>query len=1003
MTPESSQSGKAAVHKVPDLDTGTDLQDFEANFQVYHDLMQNRISEILLVLTPYDAFILEEDGSFASRVINQYHGLNLSQPPRMSRAASGREAIDLVRGRHFDLVITLPQVEDMDGFTLGRMIKAEQPDLPVILLVHQLRDVLPLAAAADRGGIDDVYVWNHDPDLLLALIKSVEDCQNADHDTARAMVRVLLLVEDSPHYRSFFLPLIFREVMAQTQAVLDESLTDEHRLLKMRARPKILVANNYEAALEICRTYRTYLHGVISDTSFPRKGEEDPQAGLRLLRKLRRDHPDLPLLLLSTEAGHRQEARRIPAAFAAKEEGGLELEVHEFFLHQLGFGDFVFRSSGGEILGRASNLFRFERMIEEIPADSLLFHAQRNHFSNWIMARSEVTVASKLREQQVGNFPDSEALREYLVACIRSLRRHRQQGVAIPFPREDFDAEIMDFLTIGDGIMGGKALGLAFISRYLRETAGQGWSDRLKVFVPRTYVITTSGFDEFVEAHGLRRFRAGGDDAEIAAAFRGAPLPAWLVETLRRLLDQVRFPLSVRSSSIMEDARFRPFAGLYSTYMIPNNHPDPEVRLAQLLDAVRLVYASAYFRGPRAFARTVQQEGKDGMGVLIQELVGRVRDDYFYPALSGVAMSRNYYPVPPMKPEEGVVQLALGFGKTVVEGGRCLRFSPHHPQALPQFSTVEETLANSQRRFYALKMSGGAEEIRMADDNLVSRPLDEAADEAPLVHLTSGYLAEEGRIRDGQGGGVRLLTFANLLKYDRTLATWLVELLALGRRGMGGEVEIEFAAELDRDGKLEALYFLQIRPLAGGSELFEVEISPAETAEAFCSSSEALGHGVTRGISDIVYTRPESFDVAHSLEIAREIGRLNLRLQEEERPYLLVGYGRWGSLDHWLGVPVTWADISGVRAMIELRGPRFAADSSQGTHFFHNITSLGIPYLTVNEERDRFDWDWLERQPALAETEFLRHVRLEKPLVVKVDGRESRGVIYQDKEKESRR
>jgi len=984
-----------ADQRIPAPETGADLQDFEANFQVYHDLMRFRVGEILLVLTPYDAFILEEEGSFASRVIKQYRGLNLSDPPRLTRVASGREALELVRSRRFDLVITMPQVADRDGFDLACKLKEAQPRLPVVMLGHQLRDILPPAAPVVCRSIDDLYVWSSDPELLLALIKQVEDRLNAPHDTKRAMVRVLLLVEDSPLYRSLLLPLIYREVMAQTQAVLDESLTDEHRLLKMRARPKILVAQSYEEALDLCRNYKPYLHGVISDTSFPRKGQEDPEAGVRLLRKLRREDPDLSLLLLSTEADHRQAAQRIPAIFAAKEEGDLSQALHEFFLRQLGFGDFVFRLPDGRVLGRAGSLYRFERMLAEIPEESLLFHARRNHFSNWIMARSEVTVASKLRQQQVDDFPDSRAVRDYLVACIRSLRRNLQQGVAIPFPDEDFDAEVMDFVTIGDGIMGGKALGLAFMSRFLRETAGRRRPENFRVVIPRTYVITTSYFDEFVEAHNLRRLRDSGSDEEIAAAFREAALPAELVAILRRLLEQVDFPLTVRSSSIMEDARFRPFAGLYSTFMLANDHPDPGVRLRQLSDAVRLVYASAWFRGPRAFARVVRQEGKDGMAVIVQELVGSRQDGYFYPPLSGVAMSRNFYPVAPMRAEEGVVQVALGFGKAVVEGEKCLRFSPRHPQALPQFSTVEDILANSQRQFYALPLGRG-EEVDWSSANLVRRRINEAAAEAPVAQLTSAYLPEEERLRDGVAGGERVLTFAPLLKYDKTLGEWLSELMSLGRRGMGGEVEIEFAADLDQAGRPEALYLLQIRPLGVSGERFEVEITPADTARAFCTSTEALGHGVFREIRDIVYTRPETFDLAASVEIAREIGALNGKLQQEGHPYLLAGYGRWGSLDRWLGVPVAWADIAGVGAMVELRGERFRADASQGTHFFQNITSLGIPYLTVSEERDRFDWQWLAQQPAATETAHLRHIRLDRPLVLKVDGRESRGVIYSE-------
>lgn len=976
-----------------ELDTGCDLQDFGANFKIYHELMRHKIHEVLLVFTPYDAFILEEDGSLAARIVRQYHGLNLSHPPRMSRVASGQEALDLVRSKHFDLVITMPLIGEMDGFALGRALKEIRADLPVIILAHNLRASLPRFTEIDRSGIDNLYVWAHDPDLLMALIKNVEDHLNAPDDTRKAMVRILLLVEDSPQYRSYFLPLLYKEVMAQTQAVLDESLNEEHRLLKMRARPKILMAGSYEEAQALYETYRPYLHGVISDTSFPKDGTLDRKAGLKFLRRVRRDNPDLPLLLLSAETANRQAAARIPAVFLDKNDGELAERLHGFFLAHLGFGDFIFKSPEGRYIGRARNLFAFEKLLAKIPAESLAFHASRNHFSNWIMARSEVSVALKMRQSKVSDFADVAALRAYLVACIRSLRQHRQQGVVVGFAEHDFDAGVMDFVTIGDGSMGGKALGLAFMAKVFRENGAicQGAGRNFRI--PKTYVVTTSVFDEFVESNNLRRFRDRGENQEIIAAFRQARLPEWLVRTLTHILKHVRFPLSVRSSAIMEDAQFRPFAGLYETSMLANDHPDPAVRLGQLLDAVRLVYASAYFTGPRAFAEAARQIGKDGMGVMIQELVGSRQGDYFYPAVSGVAMSHNFYPVDKMKSDEGVAQIALGFGKTVVEGEASLRFSPRYPESLPQFSTVDDILANSQRFFYALRLGEEKREINPLDSNLEKRSVAAAVAEEPVRQLVSTYLVEEQRIRDSGGGGVPVLTFAGLLKYDHILPEMITEILQLGRKGMGCGVEIEFAAELDADGRIKEFCFLQIRPMALAHAGLVVTISPAEIARSFCSSASALGHGRCAEIRDIVYVKPVDFDPARTVAIAREIGRLNGLLLREARPYLLAGPGRWGSRDRWLGIPVEWQEISGVRAMVELRTGELAAAPSQGTHFFQNITSMGIHYVTVSEG-DRFDWQWLASWPAINETKYLRHIRLPVPFVLKVDGRESRCVMY---------
>jgi CheY-like chemotaxis protein len=978
-----------------DPDIACNLQDFEANFKIYHELMRHKIHDVLLVVTPYDAFIIEEDGSLASRIVNEYHGLNLSHPPRMSRVATGREALDLARDRHFDLVITMPLVDDMDGFALGRAIKEIRPDLPVVLLAHNLRDASPYSDQIDRSGIDNLYVWSHDPDLLLALIKNVEDHLNAPDDTRRAMVRVLLLVEDSPQYLSYLLPLLYKEVMAQTQAVLDESLNEDHRLLKMRARPKILVAPTFEKALELYGAYRPYLHGVISDTRFPRAGKADDRAGVEFLRRVRASGPDLPLLLLSTENGNRQAAAGIPAAFLGKNDKELGERLHKFFLDHLGFGDFLFKSPEGRFLGRARNLLAFEKLLVKIPDESLIFHATRNHFSNWIMARSEVAVASEMRRAGVADFVDAAALRAYLVSCTRSLRRFRQRGVVVRFSEHDFDPEVMDFVTIGDGSMGGKALGLAFMAKVFREGGARFREEGPAFRIPQTYVITTSVFDEFVEANNLRRFRDEGDDSAIAEAFRRAELPDWLTRDLAMILKHVKFPLSVRSSSIMEDFRFRPFAGLFSTYMISNDHPDPKVRLAQLLDAVRLVYASAYFAGPKAFAGSARQIGKDGMGVMVQELVGSRHGDYFYPAVSGVAMSRNFYPVGKMKGDEGVAQIGLGFGKTVVEGERSLRFSPRYPESLPQFSAIEDILANSQRVFYALLMGNQLQKIKPAASNLERREVADAADEAPVRQLASAYFAEEGRIRDGSRGGVPVLTFAALLKYDKTLPEMITEILRIGRKNMGCAVEIEFAVDLDGEGRIREFSFLQIRPMAPGGEPFDVKITDDEVQRAFGYSEEALGHGCCDDLRDIVYVKPDDFDPAHTGEIALEIGQINGQLVKEGRSYLLAGPGRWGSNDRWLGIPVRWQDISGVRAMVEIRTEKMRADPSQGAHFFQNITAMGIHYITITEERDRFDWQWLAAWPAINETGFLRHIRLPVPFVIKVDGRESRCVIYE--------
>jgi len=970
----------------------------EIDFQVFHELMSCKIREILLVASPYDAFIMEEDGSLATRIIDEYQGLNLSHPPRLQRVNSAGEALEILELKKIDLVITMPNVDDMDAWSLGRRIKKMNPLLPVVLLAHSLRSFTPDAESADAAGIDHFFIWLSDPSLLLAIVKNVEDHLNVAKDTEKAGVRVLILVEDSPHYLSYLLPLLYNEVVQQTQAVLSDSLNYEHRLLKMRARPKILAVPDYEEAVRLFNDFRPYVFGVIADGRFPCAEKLDDRAGLKLLSHIRSQVPDLPLLLMSADPANRAQALSIPAVFLDKNSATLAGEIHDFFLHHLGFGDFVFRKPDGTVVGWADNLRSFEEKVAVIPEESLLYHASRNHFSNWIMARSEVDVANRLHTLRTTDFASPQAMRSFLVDCMHRLRIRRQKGIVAQFSQKDFDPEVMEFVKIGKGSLGGKARGIAFIANQL-AAAEQLSHNGVHIKLPRTLVIASDGYDAFVAENKLQGIGGDEPDEEIAACFLSGAMPAWLLAQLKDYLAGISGPLSIRSSSLQEDAQFKPYAGLYSTYMLPNNHPDFSVRLTQFVAAVKLVYASTRFAGPRAFSQRIQsgQSYDDRMAVIVQQIVGSGYGDYFYPALSGVAQSHNFYPVPPMLPEEGVAYIALGFGRTVVEGEKSLRFSPRYPEVLPNFSTVDEVLANAQRFFYALKMKDYPAALAFhPGGNLVRREINEAAVELPVQMLTSCYVAGEHRIRDSSHGGVKILTFARILKHKLfPLPELLAEVLDIGRRGMGCPVEIEFAVDLNpADPGQSAFYFLQMRPMAAAMGESDVRISEEDVAKAFCVASQALGHGRFARISDIVYVDPHEFDAACTLEIAREIGQLNRLLREERKSYLLAGPGRWGSADRWLGIPVQWQDISAVGAIIELRNEKLKAEPSQGTHFFHNISSMGIPYITVTEGTDdRLDWQWLQKQQLVKGMKYLRHVRCAKPFVIKVNGREARCVM----------
>ena len=971
-------------------------------FKAFHELMAKKIREILLVSSPYDAFILEEDGSLASRIINEYRGLNLSQPPRVTRTSSAYAALELLNERVFDMVIAMPHLDEMDAFSLSLEIKKLRPNLPVILLAHSPRGIYPLPENKDCSGIDKTFIWSGNSDLLLALVKNAEDRLNVDFDTEKAKVRVLILVEDSPVYYSSFLPLIYKEVVKQTQAVLEAGLNEEHRLLTMRARPKILLAGSYDEAMELYQKFRSYVFGIISDTRFPNRGKMVADAGIQLLTQIRKEIPDLPLLLLSSEPENRKEAEKIPAVFLDKNSPNLLSEIHDFFMTHLGFGDFIFRMPDGTEIDRASSIHELEVKLSKIPDESLWYHAKRNHFSNWVMSRSEIALASEFREVQASEFLDADHMRQYIISNIHTLRKWRQKGVVAQFKGEYFDADTMDFVKIGQGSIGGKARSLAFMSAMLQEHPEIHEKFLgINIEIPKTLVIATDGFEAFVSENHLEHFlKEDFADEEVTEGFLKADMPEWLITELEAYLSQVKYPLSVRSSSLLEDAQFQPYAGLYETYMIPNNHPNLSKRLRHLITAIKLVYASTYYESPKAFSRSIfSQAQEEAMAVIIQQVAGEEYGDFFYPAGSGVAMSHNFYPFSYMKSEEGIAHIALGLGKTVMEGEKSLRFSPKYPNILPQFSAVDDILANAQRFFYALRIKGYPDELNFGEySNLEKREVDDAADEFPVRTFASTYVPEEHRIRDtAYIPGPKILTFAQILKYNATpLPQLLCDILELGRKGMGCPVEMEFSINLspDKNGKSD-FFFLQMRPMVGEEERFEVQITQQEIEKAFCFSSQALGNGKNEEMADIVYVKPENFRPEATRHMAEEVGLMNAVLRKDKRPYLLVGPGRWGSFDRWLGIPVKWKDISGVGAIVEIRNEKLRADPSQGSHFFQNITSLGIHYITVTEgSEDYFNWEWVASLPAVQETTFLRHVRLERPMILKIDGRRFQCVIY---------
>ncbi len=977
-------------------------KEFYSGFKIFHELMSKRIREILLVSSSYDAFILEEDGSIASRIINEYSGLNLSYPPRVSRISSASSAITFIKNNKTDLVITMPNLDNMDVFCFGCDIKKIKADLPVILLTNNLGSIKPCADKEMEKGIDRIYLWSGNSELLLAMIKSVEDSLNVDYDTKIANVPVLLLVEDSPVYYSTFISMIYKEIVKQTQAVLGGGLNEEHRILRMRARPKILLAQNYEEAIDIYNKYKKYLIGIISDLRFPKKGEINAVAGQDFLIKVRKDMFDLPILLLSSELENTIYMKSLSIAFLDKNSPDLLDKIHNFFISHLGFGDFIFRMPGGREVGRASNLRELEKQVAKIPAKSLYFHANQNHFSKWIMGRSEITLASRLRDIKSSDFKNIHDIREYIVNSIHQLRKWRLKGIVAIFNDDKFDSDIMDFVKIGNGSLGGKARGLAFMSTMLQS---KNWIypkySEINIKIPKILVICTDGFCEFIKENDLHYVAQENlEDSEIAEIFQNAELSEKLNKKLKIYLESVKYPLSVRSSGLLEDAMLKPYAGLYSSFMIPNNHTNILVRLDQLSRAIKLVYASTFYQDPKAFSKNAYiQSHEEAMAVIVQQLVGIQQGDYFYPSFSGVALSNNFYPFSHMKPSDGIAHIALGMGKTVVEGEKSLRFCPRYPEILPQFSLIDEILNNSQKEFYVLKIKNYSKKLNFLENsNLYKRQIIDAENEFSVKSIASTYLPDEHRLIDsGYSKGVKIITFAQILKYNTfPLSGVLNDILQIGREGMGGPVEIEFAVNLNKDKKKKnEFFFLQIRPITQKGERHEIILSKEMEENIICRSSVALGNGINNTIADIVYVKPDAFKVEFTKKIADEISKINFYLLNKKRPYMLIGPGRWGTADSWLGIPVKWRDISGVEVIIELKSSQLNAAPSSGSHFFHNITSLGIDYITVDQKiKDDFiKWDRLKSAESKTETEFVRHIQLKKPLHIVIDGLKSESVI----------
>ncbi|SHJ41610.1 PEP/pyruvate-binding domain-containing protein [Halodesulfovibrio aestuarii] len=965
----------------------------ENKFTVYHDLMREKVKHILLVSSPYDAWVMEEDCDLSERLANEYRGLNLSSPPRLTWLSSPEDIPAALQARAAEMVILMSGLAEPELINLKQRIDSFVPHLPVVVLTHR---EIKESARLKRKDLDHCFLWTGDAELLLAIVKLTEDKMNIAHDTQEAGIRNIILVEDSPSYISSFLPILYRALVQQAQAVIQEGLNQEHRLLVMRARPKILVAETFEGAMEYFRQYEQYVLGVISDVRYPHNGVLDPSAGVTLLSLIKKERKDIPLLLASSESVNKWYAKEIPCEFIDKNSPLLLAELHKFVSEHLGFGDFIFRNKDGIEIDRAHTMFQLQQKLDQIPADVFLEHCLNNDFSRWFFARTETELACVMRPLTAEDFENSvETMRTFVIQQIRNRLQQRQKGVVVTFKENNFDPQT-DFLKIGEGSIGGKARSLAFMFRLIEQSS---WLNKkypnINIITPKVLSIATEGFDSFLRLNDLG-YLADEDfkDEEVIAICLKAKLPEWLTRKLRIFLDKIKTPLAVRSSSLLEDAQYQAYAGLYSTVMLTNTHPDIEVRYAELATAVKKVYASTFFQSPKSFSRRVKlRTDEEKMGVIIQEVIGRRFDDYFYPAISGVAQSKNFYPFGRMKTDDGIASIAMGLGKTVMDGGQAYRFCPKCPHVQPQFIDLQETLKNSQNTFYSLYMGDPnlAPKVEEQEGALVQRRVYNAEPNGPISFLASSYLPQEGIIRETASipGSSKVLLFAQVLKHGLfPLPDLLNDVLSLAEEAMGGPVELEFCVNMDMDGSNAEFALLQLRPMSSLSGLSAVTITKQERAAAFCYSKHALGNSESNDIYDIIFIHPDDFDVAKTLEIKQEILECNKQMLREERKYLLVGPGRWGTSDRWLGVPVIWNDISGVSAIVEAYTEHLRVEPSQGSHFFHCITTLGINYVMITNSNDEFiHWEWLTTIPVHYKGKFITHIRFESPITIKVDGR----------------
>ena len=965
----------------------------------FQDLMQRRIYNVLLIASPYDAFMMEEDGRIEEQLYFEYTSLNLSSPPRVTQASSYEDAHDLLRSKSFDLIIAMPGNDIGLTFREAKNIKSSYPDIPFIVLTPFSREVSRRLANEDFSGVDYVFSWLGNVDLLLAIIKLMEDKMNSDNDILEVGIQTILLVEDSVRFYSSVLPHLYKFLLKQSLIFSTEALNEHEQMLRMRGRPKVILARTYEEAMTLYNKYKNEILGVITDVSFSRDGEKDKHAGIRLAKEIKEIDPYVPIIMESSETENAVYAKEMGISCLDKNSKKFPVDLGRIITDNFGFGDFVIRNpETGEEVMRINDLKEFQDNLFKIPDESLLYHASRNDISRWLYSRAMFPIAEIIQAHRFREISEAAEVKKFFFNLIVKYRRMKNKGVVAIFKKNRFDY-YSNFARIGQGSLGGKGRGLAFIDSIIKKYPICDNFDGVTVSIPRTVVLCTDIFDQFMEENNLYPIAlSDAPDEEILRCFINAKLPSQLKDDFLALFEVIDKPLAIRSSSLLEDSHYQPFAGIYSTYMVPRLDNKEEM-LHLLGDAIKSVYASVFYADSKAYmTATSNLIDQEKMAIIIQEVAGAEHDGYYYPSFAGVGRSLNYYPINDEMPEDGVAEIAVGLGKYIVDGGLALRFSPRHPDKVLQTSTLDLALRDTQTQLYALDLKDVEGGFKVDDGfNIKKIRVQDAAKNGSLRYMVSTFDPYDQVIRDSEyGNGRRVVTFANVLQHKVFPLAEIVDfMLSEGEKEMRRPVEIEFAGCIDKHGETKGnVYWLQIRPIVDRKEMLDEKIMHTSDSQLIMKTSSALGHGMMDGVTDVVYVKTQNFSSFNNPMVAREIEKLNKSYAEADKGYILIGPGRWGSSDPALGIPVKWAHISAARVIAETALPGYRIEPSQGTHFFQNLTSFGVGYFTINDKNgDICDIEYLDSMPAVYESDHLRSVRFSRPLQIGINGKTGLGII----------